>query len=1024
LDTGENDKPVPSGDKDPAPIASPAGADAAAIAPLDELQRRGRYLLLGRLGSGGMGVVHAAYDPTLDRKVALKLLRPGDGGNVDTAARGRLLREARALARLSHPNVVHVYEVGTVEDQQVYIAMEYIEGQTLRAWQKAALRPFRDVLARYRAAGRGLQAAHEAGLVHRDFKPENVILGKDGRVVVLDFGLAVAPEAGVPGSEAVPAPPANATSDTTPTAKLAPAKDSVPATTVRAAAGTSGSAADPASSARLDRSTPGIPLGARPLDRYTLDVVGTRPYMAPEQHVGRPIDARTDQYSFCLALYEGLYGQRPFVEAKPFGEIDTSTVVGAEGSGETSSARPSYLVRQKFRRRVQPPSPESDVPGWLRQVVLRGLSADPAERWPSMADLLFELSRDPAARRRRWAAVIGVMAIVAALGVTYGRVRHERSLFCQGAAQKLRGVWDADRRAQVRGAFESTAAAGADGAFARVAHTLDGYAGGWIDMHTSACEAARLRGEQSEELLDLRMQCLAERLDALRATVDVLAVADSTVVAKASSAVTALPPLDDCASPVLLRAPVRPPADPATRDRLVGLRRRLAEARAQSNVGKVAQALAGASVVAGEARALGYRPFEAAALISLSTIRQRAGDWQGALDAARDGMRAADAGHDGAQAAEAQSYSTFLLGTRLGRPTEAEAAARDTEARLEGLAELDPRRRLNILKFVAAGFMSAGKPTEARARYLMALTLLDQLRSPAGARAADGEASTGGEQAPGRGGAGGEARRGIDERSASMGGGDPAGSAGGAGGEAPRGIDDDDASIRGGLLSHLAWIDAQVGQFASALVQFQQAAAAYTQAFGESNPDVALFTLDVGVMHYLLGQEREAAAALERARSLIDRSSSPDNPIKATALDYLGFVVLRRGELARARQLFQQALQIIERTRLTDHPALPITLLGLARQQLQEAPAAGATADARAIVAMLERAVAVGERTHADPWELAWVRFELVRALSGQPPDPGRTQRLVEQIKETYAHLPELAGPERASFEVWLARRP
>ena len=164
-------------------------------------------------------------------------------------------------------------------------------------------------------------------------------------------------------------------------------------------------------------------------------------------------------------------------------------------------------------------------------------------------------------------------------------------------------------------------------------------------------------------------------------------------------------------------------------------------------------------------------------------------------------------------------------------------------------------------------------------------------------------------------------------------------------------------------------------------------------------------------------------AALERARSLIDRTA-PASPIQATALDYLGFVVLRRGELARARPLFQRALEIIEHTGQADHPALPITLLGLARQQLQEASAAGAAVDARAIVAMLERAASVGERTHADPWELAWVRFELVRALPGPPADRTRTQRLVEQIKETYAQLPELAGPERAGFEAWLASHP
>src|SRR5262249_6223757 len=157
-------------------------------------------------------------------------------------------------------------------------------------------------------------------------------------------------------------------------------------------------------------------------------------------------------------------------------------------------------------------------------------------------------------------------------------------------------------------------------------------------------------------------------------------------------------------------------------------------------------------------------------------------------------------------------YVTFLLGTRLGRPKEAEAAARDTEARLEGLSELDPRRRSNILKFCATGFMSAGKPEEARARYQAALALIEERRPPG-----------------------------------SVG---PAAAAGGGSAGASDGSEDEDASSRGGLLSHLAWIDAQVGRFSNAFDLFQRAAAAYTQAFGEGNPDVAIFTLDVGVMHY------------------------------------------------------------------------------------------------------------------------------------------------------------------------------
>src|SRR5262245_34192605 len=314
------DKPE---DIDPAPLATPIRSDLAATDSPDELRRYGRYLLLGRLGSGGMGVVYAASGPTLDRKVALKLLRQGEGGNVGSVARSRLLREARALARLSHANVVHVYEVGTVGDGEVYIAMEHVEGQTLRDWQGAEKRSFRDVLARYLPAGRGLQAAHEGGLVHRDFKPENVILGDDGRVLVLDFGLAVAPEVSAAESDPVADPVPGGPSDT------------------------AASTAESKLSATLDEPSAHVASGSMPLDRYTVGVIGTRPYMAPEQRDGLPLDARTDQYSFCLALYEGLYGERPFAEVQHAPE-GGPTVMMTE-AGETPPPSPPLLMLQSAR---------------------------------------------------------------------------------------------------------------------------------------------------------------------------------------------------------------------------------------------------------------------------------------------------------------------------------------------------------------------------------------------------------------------------------------------------------------------------------------------------------------------------------------------------------------------------------------------------------------------------------------------------------------------------------------------------
>src|SRR5215471_10285336 len=169
------------------PIRPSPGA-ANEVASLPKGATIGRYVVLGLLGRGGMGEVYAAYDPELDRKIAVKLLHAR--GEVSTPhGRTRLLREAQAIARLSHPNVVVVYDVGTFQDS-MFIAMEFVEGHTLGYWLQAKPRTWREVLDVFLEAGRGLVAAHDAGLVHRDFKPDNVMITRDGQVRVMDFGLA------------------------------------------------------------------------------------------------------------------------------------------------------------------------------------------------------------------------------------------------------------------------------------------------------------------------------------------------------------------------------------------------------------------------------------------------------------------------------------------------------------------------------------------------------------------------------------------------------------------------------------------------------------------------------------------------------------------------------------------------------------------------------------------------------------------------------------------------------------------
>ncbi|HTM20129.1 MAG TPA: serine/threonine-protein kinase, partial [Kofleriaceae bacterium] len=229
-----------------ASTVSPDGATSPATAGGPDLlppgERVGRYLIEARLGMGGMGVVYAARDPDLDRRVAIKLLR---SGAVEAGA--RLLREGKALARLRHPNVVAVHDLG-LHRGDVFIAMELVDGTTLRTWWEA--RRQGEVLAVLVDAGRGLAAAHAAGLIHRDFKPENVLVGRDGSVRVTDFGLAR-----LDGADGEP--------------------DAALAATIVAGAVSAG----------LTRT------GA---------VVGTPAYMAPEQHQGKAIDARTDQFAFCV----------------------------------------------------------------------------------------------------------------------------------------------------------------------------------------------------------------------------------------------------------------------------------------------------------------------------------------------------------------------------------------------------------------------------------------------------------------------------------------------------------------------------------------------------------------------------------------------------------------------------------------------------------------------------------------------------------------------------------------------------
>ncbi|HET6281238.1 MAG TPA: serine/threonine-protein kinase, partial [Polyangia bacterium] len=654
-----------------------------------------------------MGEVYAAYDPELDRKVAVKLLRAQPGNGVSQSeGRARILREAQAIAKLSHPNVVVVYDVGTFQDQ-VFIAMEFLEGHTVGYWLHAKERTWKEVVRVFLAAGRGLLAAHEKDLVHRDFKPDNVMVDKEGQVRVMDFGLARQMNEKAADAPKTPTPTRTITGVSAPVpVEIIP--DTLPAenrdvedlkwTRVVPAAGST------RIQVLLDD---GRPIDTMPMVTSsafeanltrTGSMMGTPAYMSPEQFLGKQSDARTDQFSFCVALYEGLYGERPFAGKTLFGL--TSNVVQGQ---------------------VSEPPANSKVPAWIRKILLRGLKVDASQRYPSMKELLAALERDPAVARKKIALVAAAMVLPLIVGVGVRQSMRAQRSMCEGGPDKLAGVWElagsrpteTARKEAIHKAMLGTGKPYAEKVYENVSRALNDYVGSWASMYRETCESTQVRGDQSADVLDLRMSCLNERLDGVKALTQVFTEATGEVVEKALSAVHGLPPLDRCSDVALLRMVVRPPDDPKVRIQVEELRRRLAQVKALYDAGRWARAMEIGSVVADEARTLGHTPLTAEALSVLGAIQDNAGQPALAERTYEDAYWTAEVSRHDEVRAEIATAQVWVVGYLQCRYKEAETWARYADGAIRRLGGHRERLQSWLLNNLGSVYELQGRSADA-----------------------------------------------------------------------------------------------------------------------------------------------------------------------------------------------------------------------------------------------------------------------------------------------------------------------
>ncbi|MDY7229507.1 serine/threonine-protein kinase [Hyalangium rubrum] len=966
-----------------------------------------RYTVLDTLGQGGMGLVIAAYDSRLDRRVALKLLLPsGPGFSATQGENSRLAREAQAMARLSHPHVVAVYDSGALEDGSIFIAMEYVQGQTLRQWRKQP-RPWREVLEAYLSAGRGLVAAHAAGLIHRDFKPDNVLVGQDGRVRVTDFGLARA---------------RNTPEAVRPTATL-PAQ--LPATW--GAQTGSGALTMPGS------------------------FMGTPGYMAPELLQGHPADVGSDVFAFCAALYEALYGQLPFLGATPT-ELTRAQLEGKVAPPPASSEVPAWVARTVMRGLSADPRQR---PAGLEEV-LTALTEDPEAKRRA---------------RLRVVGLTSVMAVLAGLAVWgWTRQQHQVPV-CGRLERHLSGIWDEPVKEKVKQALLGTGLPYAPDTFTRVAATLDDYSGQWVKQRTEVCEALRHEVRPAQGLAVRQEYCLERRRSQLRALTELLAGgADAGLLSKAVQAARSLPPLEYCADAQALTAAVPPPEDPQLRAQVDSLQARVDRIEALLEAGKFKEGQALDEELLGQIAPLGYAPLHARTLHLSSRLREGSGDYKGAEERMRQAIAEAGRGKDLALVAKSSSILLRLVGYRQPRHQEAlmmepvveatvavvdddvtragfllnlgsvfQGMGRYEQAREkfeQALALLEKSLGSEHLSLAEAhnnlgnAFKFLGRDLDAKQHHERTLALREKLlgaEHPAVALSINnlGNVFIGMGQFEE---AGVQYERALALLEKTLGPDHPdalilrsnLGNVLVFQGRFEDGLNRHERALAlrekvlgpehpyvGASLNNIGSTLMYLGRYEEARQKQERALLLRQKALGPVHPDVASTLCEIGSALQAQGKLEEGRKFIERGLSMWEKTVGPEHPETAEAHRLLGVVLTKLGRHEEARRHHDRALALREKALGAEHPDTALSRLSLAELQL----ARGKPAEA---LPLLERALKHVYRKDADD-----VRFALARALWDTGQDRTRARALATEVQEHWQR--QAIAPKLAEASRWLA---